>query len=91
MQGIPGAPLWDSSSQQFVGMLTASDFISILQRVRFYFHGCRFLPIRADFLLFSIGIDGILLMLNFTFLMDVFFELFASCLSMNATNESSHA
>lgn len=33
MQGIPGAPLWDSSSQQFVGMLTASDFISILQRV----------------------------------------------------------
>lgn len=32
-QGIPGAPLWDSSSQQFVGMLTASDFISILQRL----------------------------------------------------------
>lgn len=36
-------------------------------------------------------INGILLMLNFTFLMDGFFELFASCLSMNATNESSHA
>ncbi|KAG0582777.1 hypothetical protein KC19_3G085200 [Ceratodon purpureus] len=32
-QGIPGAPLWDSSSQQFVGMLTAADFISILQRL----------------------------------------------------------
>jgi len=32
-QGIPGAPLWDSSQQQFVGMLTASDFISILQRL----------------------------------------------------------
>jgi len=32
-QGIPGAPLWDSQLQQFVGMLTASDFISILQRL----------------------------------------------------------
>jgi hypothetical protein len=33
LQGIPAAPLWDSASQQFVGMLTASDFITILQQV----------------------------------------------------------
>ncbi|CAM6040437.1 unnamed protein product [Sphagnum compactum] len=32
-QGIPAAPLWDSASQQFVGMLTASDFITILQQL----------------------------------------------------------
>lgn len=32
-QGIPLAPLWDSDRQQFVGMLTASDFISILMQI----------------------------------------------------------
>jgi len=32
-QGIPAAPLWDAAAQQFVGMLTASDFITILQQV----------------------------------------------------------
>ncbi|KAH7276643.1 hypothetical protein KP509_39G016000 [Ceratopteris richardii] len=33
-QGIPLAPLWDSVQQQFVGMLTASDFIAILMQIR---------------------------------------------------------
>lgn len=32
-QGIPLAPLWDSDRQQFVGMLTASDFITILMQI----------------------------------------------------------
>eukprot|EP00250_Pteridium_aquilinum_P004034 c14284_g1_i1 orf=410-1861(+) len=32
-QGIPLAPLWDSDRQQFVGMLTASDFIAILMQI----------------------------------------------------------
>lgn len=32
-QGIPLAPLWDSDQQQFVGMLTASDFIAILMQI----------------------------------------------------------
>ncbi|MCO5563207.1 hypothetical protein L7F22_016844 [Adiantum nelumboides] len=32
-QGIPLAPLWDSDQQQFVGMLTASDFIAILMQL----------------------------------------------------------
>ncbi|KAH9568296.1 hypothetical protein CY35_03G070200 [Sphagnum magellanicum] len=32
-QGIPAAPLWDAAAQQFVGMLTASDFITILQQL----------------------------------------------------------
>lgn len=29
--GVRAAPLWDSSQQQFVGMLTITDFIKILQ------------------------------------------------------------
>lgn len=29
--GVRAAPLWDSSRQQFVGMLTITDFIKILQ------------------------------------------------------------
>jgi hypothetical protein len=33
MQGISVAPLWDSKEQQFVGMLTASDFIEIVMQV----------------------------------------------------------
>ncbi|KAH7295609.1 hypothetical protein KP509_27G057200 [Ceratopteris richardii] len=32
-QGIPLAPLWDSDRQQFVGMLTPSDFISIIMEI----------------------------------------------------------
>ncbi|GBG76312.1 hypothetical protein CBR_g22060 [Chara braunii] len=32
-QGIPAAPLWDSARQQFVGMLSASDFITILRQL----------------------------------------------------------
>lgn len=32
-QGLPLAPLWDSERQQFVGMLTPSDFISILMQI----------------------------------------------------------
>ncbi|KAI5075263.1 hypothetical protein GOP47_0009339 [Adiantum capillus-veneris] len=32
-QGIPLAPLWDSNRQQFVGMLTPSDFISIIMQI----------------------------------------------------------
>ncbi|CAM6101562.1 unnamed protein product [Calypogeia fissa] len=32
-QGIPSAPLWDSDKQQFVGMLSASDFITILRQL----------------------------------------------------------
>lgn len=32
-QGIPVAPLWDSDRQQFVGMLTAADFIEILRQI----------------------------------------------------------
>ncbi|XP_034945019.1 flocculation protein FLO11 isoform X2 [Chelonus insularis] len=30
--GVRAAPLWDSSKQQFVGMLTITDFIKILQK-----------------------------------------------------------
>jgi 5'-AMP-activated protein kinase, regulatory gamma subunit len=30
--GVRAAPLWDSKQQQFVGMLTITDFIKILQR-----------------------------------------------------------
>ena len=30
--GIRAAPLWDSFAQDFVGMLTISDFITILQK-----------------------------------------------------------
>lgn len=30
--GVRAAPLWDSELQQFVGMLTITDFINILQR-----------------------------------------------------------
>ena len=30
--GIRAAPLWDSIAQDFVGMLTISDFITILQK-----------------------------------------------------------
>lgn len=29
--GVRAAPLWDSSRQQFIGMLTITDFIKILQ------------------------------------------------------------
>lgn len=29
--GVRAAPLWDSVKQQFVGMLTITDFIKILQ------------------------------------------------------------
>ena len=29
--GVRAAPLWDSSKQQYVGMLTITDFIRILQ------------------------------------------------------------
>ena len=29
--GVRAAPLWDSNSQKFVGMLTITDFIRILQ------------------------------------------------------------
>ncbi|CAI7819977.1 unnamed protein product [Closterium sp. NIES-54] len=32
-QGVPAAPLWDSERQEFVGMLSASDFISILTQL----------------------------------------------------------
>jgi 5'-AMP-activated protein kinase regulatory gamma subunit len=31
MTGVRAAPLWDSKRQQFVGMLTITDFIKILQ------------------------------------------------------------
>lgn len=31
LPGVRAAPLWDSSRQQFVGMLTITDFIKILQ------------------------------------------------------------
>lgn len=30
-QGVRAAPLWDSARQEFVGMLTITDFIKILQ------------------------------------------------------------
>ena len=30
--GVRAAPLWDSVAQDFVGMLTISDFITILQK-----------------------------------------------------------
>lgn len=30
--GVRAAPLWDSVKQQFVGMLTITDFIKILQK-----------------------------------------------------------
>lgn len=30
--GVRAAPLWDSVHQQFVGMLTITDFIKILQK-----------------------------------------------------------
>lgn len=30
--GVRAAPLWDSSKQEFVGMLTITDFIEILHR-----------------------------------------------------------
>ena len=33
LQGIPTAPLWDFSKGQFVGVLSASDFILILKEV----------------------------------------------------------
>eukprot|EP00850_Spirogloea_muscicola_P023888 SM000401S15613 [mRNA] locus=s401:21241:24562:+ [translate_table: standard] len=33
-QGVPAAPLWDSQQQDFVGMLSASDFIAILRQLR---------------------------------------------------------
>jgi hypothetical protein len=32
-QAVPSAPLWDTESQQFVGMLSASDFITILRQI----------------------------------------------------------
>ncbi|GAQ87534.1 Cystathionine beta-synthase domain containing protein [Klebsormidium nitens] len=32
-QAVPSAPLWDVESQQFVGMLSASDFITILRQI----------------------------------------------------------
>ncbi|KAL2613022.1 hypothetical protein R1flu_024714 [Riccia fluitans] len=32
-QGLPAAPLWDSDRQQFVGMLSAADFITILKQL----------------------------------------------------------
>jgi 5'-AMP-activated protein kinase regulatory gamma subunit len=31
MTGVRAAPLWDSKRQQFIGMLTITDFIKILQ------------------------------------------------------------
>jgi 5'-AMP-activated protein kinase regulatory gamma subunit len=31
LTGVRAAPLWDSKRQQFVGMLTITDFIKILQ------------------------------------------------------------
>jgi 5'-AMP-activated protein kinase regulatory gamma subunit len=30
--GVRAAPLWDSAKQEFVGMLTITDFIQILHR-----------------------------------------------------------
>jgi 5'-AMP-activated protein kinase regulatory gamma subunit len=30
--GVRAAPLWDSAKQEFVGMLTITDFIHILHR-----------------------------------------------------------
>lgn len=30
--GVRAAPLWDSAQQQFVGMLTISDFIQMLRK-----------------------------------------------------------
>ncbi|KAK3266986.1 hypothetical protein CYMTET_24427 [Cymbomonas tetramitiformis] len=33
-QGLPSAPLWESSSLDFVGIISASDFINILHRLR---------------------------------------------------------
>eukprot|EP00897_Mesotaenium_endlicherianum_P000804 jgi/Mesen1/10724/ME000090S10182 len=33
-QGVPAAPLWDSGRQEFVGMLSASDFIAIISQLR---------------------------------------------------------
>ena len=30
--GVRSAPLWDSSKQKFIGMLTITDFILILQK-----------------------------------------------------------
>eukprot|EP00241_Pyramimonas_parkeae_P000875 CAMPEP_0114259890 /NCGR_PEP_ID=MMETSP0058-20121206/20148_1 /TAXON_ID=36894 /ORGANISM="Pyramimonas parkeae, CCMP726" /LENGTH=572 /DNA_ID=CAMNT_0001374995 /DNA_START=233 /DNA_END=1951 /DNA_ORIENTATION=- len=33
-QGLPSAPLWDQSRADFVGIISASDFITILHRLR---------------------------------------------------------
>lgn len=90
LQGIPGAPLWDSSLQQFVGMLTASDFISILQRVRFCI-SC--LSLFTDSIIFYqfFTRDMISLMKSYsTFLSKVALELLASWLIIDLMNDSYH-
>uniref|UniRef100_A0A7S0WNV7 CBS domain-containing protein n=1 Tax=Pyramimonas obovata TaxID=1411642 RepID=A0A7S0WNV7_9CHLO len=33
-QGLPSAPLWDSERQEFVGIISSSDFMNILHRIR---------------------------------------------------------
>jgi len=33
-QGLPSAPLWDESAMDFVGIISSSDFINILHRLR---------------------------------------------------------
>ena len=33
-QGIASAPLWDGTCNDFIGVISASDFISVLTRLR---------------------------------------------------------
>jgi len=33
-QGLPSAPLWDNERQEFVGIISSSDFMNILHRIR---------------------------------------------------------
>ncbi len=43
MQGVASAPLWDEESGSIIGMISASDFIHILRRLRnrcLHFHCC---------------------------------------------------
>lgn len=47
-QGVPSAPLWDSESLAVVGMISASDFIHVLRRLRSRFV-CPFLSFMISF------------------------------------------
>lgn len=41
MQGVASAPLWDEETGSIIGMISASDFIHILRRLR---NRCAMLP-----------------------------------------------